>query len=286
MNIGEKIYALRREKNLSQGDLADMLEVSRQSVSKWENNTAVPDLQKIIKLSEIFEISVDELIKGEKAQAEAQTQNQTEYIVKHERMEGRKIAGIILTCMSFLLTVLFLPAGIIYASPLIICAVICFVCKNDVLLKCIWVGYLFADVFFRFATGTRPWNILYIFRWPDNLTSQKIAAVISFAVMLAVIIATVIVLAKRTVEDVTKVKKNTVKFWCLWGGVKVITKVLSYVISQWYMNAVTESASAVGYANSFLQIPTAVLEIVSLILFVMAVTNTIRFLKALKNKQE
>ena len=160
MNLGERIYSLRRKKNLSQGDLADMLEVSRQSVSKWENNTAVPDLQKIIKLGEIFEISVDELIKGEKFQPEAEPK--TEYIVKHERMENRKIAGIILICMSFLVTLLLLPAGILYALPFIICAVICFACKKDVLLKCVWVAYICADVFFRFATGTRAWNILQI----------------------------------------------------------------------------------------------------------------------------
>lgn len=61
MNIGEKIYKLRTEKNLSQGDLADRLDVSRQSVSKWENDTAVPDLDKLIKLCDIFEISLDEL---------------------------------------------------------------------------------------------------------------------------------------------------------------------------------------------------------------------------------
>ena len=65
MTIGEKIYEYRIAKNLSQGDLADMLEVSRQSVSKWENNAAVPDLDKIIKLSEIFGVSIDELVKGE-----------------------------------------------------------------------------------------------------------------------------------------------------------------------------------------------------------------------------
>ncbi len=44
MNLGETIYRLRTGKNLSQGDLAEMLEVSRQSISKWENNSAVPDL--------------------------------------------------------------------------------------------------------------------------------------------------------------------------------------------------------------------------------------------------
>lgn len=282
MNIGEKIYALRCEKNLSQGDLADMLEVSRQSVSKWENNTAVPDLQKIIRLSEIFEISVDDLIKGEKTQPEIKT----EYIIKQERMPGRKIAGIILCCMSFLLTILFLPVGILYASPLIICAVICFACKKDVLLKCIWVAYMFADIFFRFATGTRPWNILYIFKWPDNLTSQKIAAVISFAVMLGVIIATVIVLAKRPVEDILKAKKNMFKYWGIWGGVKVFSKILGYFINLWLQKAVAQNMSDVEFSNSFLSIPTTVLEITALLLFVMALTNTIRFIKASKNKKE
>ena len=49
MNLGERIYKLRTEKNLSQGDLADLLDVSRQSISKWENNSSVPELEKIVK---------------------------------------------------------------------------------------------------------------------------------------------------------------------------------------------------------------------------------------------
>lgn len=44
MNLGERIYKLRSVKNLSQGDLAEILDVSRQSISKWENNNAVPEL--------------------------------------------------------------------------------------------------------------------------------------------------------------------------------------------------------------------------------------------------
>ena len=63
MSLGETIYKLRIEKNLSQGDLAERLEVSRQSVSKWENDSAVPDLAKIVKLSEVFDVSIDELVK-------------------------------------------------------------------------------------------------------------------------------------------------------------------------------------------------------------------------------
>ena len=71
MNLGETIYRLRTEKQLSQGELAEMLEVSRQSISKWENNSAVPELEKLLRLSEIFEVSLDELVKGEEKTKDA-----------------------------------------------------------------------------------------------------------------------------------------------------------------------------------------------------------------------
>ena len=60
MNIGERIYKLRTAKNMSQGDLSELLGVSRQSISKWENNSAQPDLDKIVKLSDIFGVTIDE----------------------------------------------------------------------------------------------------------------------------------------------------------------------------------------------------------------------------------
>jgi len=67
MNIGENIFNLRTSKNMSQTDLANALDVSRQSVSKWENNSAVPDLERIIKMSRLFEVTLDELVFGESA---------------------------------------------------------------------------------------------------------------------------------------------------------------------------------------------------------------------------
>ena len=62
MSLGERIYKLRTEKGMSQGDLSDALEVSRQSISKWETNGSVPELDKLVKLSEIFGVSLDELV--------------------------------------------------------------------------------------------------------------------------------------------------------------------------------------------------------------------------------
>ena len=70
MSLGENIYKHRTSRSQSQTDLADLLDVSRQSVSKWENDSAVPDLDKLIKLSKIFDITLDELVFGEKAKKE------------------------------------------------------------------------------------------------------------------------------------------------------------------------------------------------------------------------
>ena len=62
MNLGETIYRLRTGHGMSQDALANALDVSRQSVSKWENNAAVPELDKLLKLSEIFGVTLDELV--------------------------------------------------------------------------------------------------------------------------------------------------------------------------------------------------------------------------------
>lgn len=64
MNIGEKIYNLRKKKNLSQEDLASILNVSRQTISKWETGESNPELDKIVPICNFFEISTDEFLKG------------------------------------------------------------------------------------------------------------------------------------------------------------------------------------------------------------------------------
>ena len=65
MTLGEKIYILRTEHGLSQEAFGESLGVSRQSVSKWEGAQSVPDLNKILLMSRIFEVSTDYLLKDE-----------------------------------------------------------------------------------------------------------------------------------------------------------------------------------------------------------------------------
>ena len=66
MKINEKIYSLRKQLNLSQEELADKINVSRQTVSKWELGESTPDFDKIVPLCEVFNITPDELLTDKK----------------------------------------------------------------------------------------------------------------------------------------------------------------------------------------------------------------------------
>lgn len=65
MNFSEKLIALRKGRGWSQEDLAEQLDISRQSVSKWESSASLPDLDKIIHLSDIFGVTTDYLLRDE-----------------------------------------------------------------------------------------------------------------------------------------------------------------------------------------------------------------------------
>ena len=66
MSIGERIAILRKEQNISQGQLADALSVSRQAVSKWENDLNSPDTIKLIQLADVLNTEVEYLATGKK----------------------------------------------------------------------------------------------------------------------------------------------------------------------------------------------------------------------------
>ena len=168
MSLGTNISRLRAEKRLSQGDLAEVLEVSRQSVSKWETDSSVPDLDKLVKLSQLFGVSLDELVTGTGPQPKAETPPQP--VVVSHRMPGRKIAGTILFCMGFLAflipTVLGgILTGLLLAVPLLVCGIICFLAEKRPGLWCAWAVYLLACIICYYGTGL-GWGLLFFtFSW-------------------------------------------------------------------------------------------------------------------------
>lgn len=62
MEFHNKLYHLRKQKGLSQEELANRLNVSRQTISKWEVGDSTPDMEKLIAISDMFQISLDELV--------------------------------------------------------------------------------------------------------------------------------------------------------------------------------------------------------------------------------
>ena len=137
MNFGEKIYELRTKKNLSQGDLADRLDVSRQSVSKWENNTAVPDLDKLIKLCDVFEISLDELTGREKIERDIVLVEAQKSTITPNKVAGFVFLGI--TLLSALILLVTAPMALYLCIPLLLCTIICFNVKKHAWYWCSWI---------------------------------------------------------------------------------------------------------------------------------------------------
>ena len=64
MNLADRLQSLRKAKGISQEELAEHVGVSRQAVSKWESGQSTPDLEKIITMSDFFEVTTDYLLKG------------------------------------------------------------------------------------------------------------------------------------------------------------------------------------------------------------------------------
>ena len=62
MELGRKIYQLRKLSGMTQEQLAEKLDISRQTLSKWENETGVPDVESVVKISTLFHVSLEELL--------------------------------------------------------------------------------------------------------------------------------------------------------------------------------------------------------------------------------
>ena len=199
MTLGENIVRLRTQKNWSQGDLADALDISRQSVSKWETDASIPELDKLLKLSELFGVTLDELVRGEDA-PKAETAAPAAQAVSasftpqtsSEREKRHTIVGTILMCIGavLLLTCLILAgdllAGLIYVLPFFLCGIICFTVKHRTGLWCGWAVYTCIDFYLRFATGLSWTTTFMTHLWTAQMNYARLA--ISWAQFLGMLV--------------------------------------------------------------------------------------------------
>ena len=225
MTLGETIVHLRKEKGLSQGDLADVLEVSRQSVSKWETDSSVPELEKLVKLSELFGITLDELVKGERP-----APVEVEPVPAPTARQGfppRKIAGTILLCMACLVLLLCtlvggLLEGLVLCLPFLVCGVLCFALRRHTGLGCAWAVWGMGNLYLRLATGIHWSQVRHTLIWEPSWNYTRLAmAWVELVWMLLMVAVTVWKLGKEPLEPTRQRKRSLAVGWVGWLGLSV-----------------------------------------------------------------
>ena len=106
MELGKQIKKYRIEKEYSQEELANKIYVTRQSISNWENDKTYPDVNSLVLLSEIFQISIDELIKGDL--------NKMKETIKKEEILKFNQYGMIFSILLIISVVSILPLTILF----------------------------------------------------------------------------------------------------------------------------------------------------------------------------
>ena len=242
MSLGENIVWLRTEKRLTQEELADLLGVSRQSVSKWESDASVPELDKLIRLSEVFGITVDELVKGKTVTIEEAPAGEVESRAAEEMpphsdgsatkaspaqrpgvTRGNRVAGIIYLCLAFaLLAGLTLYGGtsgfvigFIFGLPFTVCGLVCLLAKGRRTgLWCGWSLYVIVDGYLRYATGL-TWHAVFLtFQWTYQMNYVRLfIAWLQFLVIVLLVVCTVLAYRREPLEPCNKVKTLYILGW-------------------------------------------------------------------------
>ena len=95
--IGKFIKELRNEKNISQNELSEEMHVTRQAISNWENGKAIPDSDILLLLSSYFEVSINEILSGERNTSDSNLQDITLQLIDENNSKKRKIKRILFT---------------------------------------------------------------------------------------------------------------------------------------------------------------------------------------------
>ena len=171
MTLGEKILDLRTQKEMSQEELAAALEVSRQSVSKWETNQSVPDLDKIIRLADLFGVTVDQLVReGERPEPPEPPEPQVVYVAEGRRgLTGPQKLGVCLEVLGAILLLLGMAAlGAIVAvigAALMILGLPLLLAKKHPWLVLGWLAVGLSLLVFNPYISVSPWGLVVGLRY-------------------------------------------------------------------------------------------------------------------------
>lgn len=258
MTLGESITRLRTKKGWSQGDLADALNVSRQSISKWETDGSIPELDKLLRLSELFGVTLDTLVRGEGGEQESTASADSGQSVPKcvERSDGakrppssaetgtHKVTGVILLCFGALALFAFLLLGgglfsLLYAAPFLLCALVCFTVRRHAGLWCAWAVFFSIDLYLRYATGLNWTVVRQTFLWEASWNYARLAiAWVQFLGMLTLLLFTLRADRSRRISPTGKSLLRLGVGWLVYLiGLPLLNRKLSPLLIDVYLSS-------------------------------------------------
>lgn len=132
MSLGQRLIEFRKEKKLSQEEVAGKLNVTRQTVSKWETDQSTPDFDKILPLCELYGISTEELITGKKVviQEEKQEKTKEEIISDTPEKKSKRVKGLVIGILIYFVAISWIMVSIpvIKMNPIVSSAIFLLIC--------------------------------------------------------------------------------------------------------------------------------------------------------------
>ncbi|GEP24517.1 helix-turn-helix domain-containing protein [Lentilactobacillus diolivorans] len=163
MRIGEQLQKQRQINQLSQNDLAEKLHISRQSISKWENGSILPSFANVVAISDLFQISLDELIRGD-----ADLMNKMENEHGTSKSADIVMYGVIIAVIGFAILKLIGVSGNALSDWFTLPIIVCFIgflysvrwrdfnkalTKSAVIWGAVWVALILVPEFYSFIQG-------------------------------------------------------------------------------------------------------------------------------------
>ena len=129
-NLGERLYVLRKNKNLSQEEVAEKLNVTRQTISKWETNQSVPDFDKVIPLCELYGITPNELFIEIKENDSEKNASLGINLEEEKVKTTKKAKGIALSVVLYFLGIVWIMIAIpvMNMNPVVASAIFLLIC--------------------------------------------------------------------------------------------------------------------------------------------------------------
>ncbi|MCI8568195.1 MAG: helix-turn-helix transcriptional regulator [Bacilli bacterium] len=214
MSVGQKLLDLRKSKQLSQEEVAEKLNVTRQTISKWETDQSMPDFDKIVPLCKLYEISADELLTGKKSneievtQVENTNENEINYYEK--QIKKKKALGMSISIIMYFAAVAWIMVSIpaLKLNPIISTAIFILIC------------------------GIATCIIVYNSMVYQNEKKVKMEEVPKLQKQINTIIATIILIIYLTISFTTGAWYITWLLWIVYGLIEEIVKLLFILRSK------------------------------------------------------